>query len=156
MQYFVDKVCSIVTSSMNRSFDERISREHFVIRVAEINEDGVWGYHPENIDMVSFFAMPHIISIHQEIELDPENPEHAQMIKEYEAKTGKKLESDLPKAKTQEKPKQMDLLPVIEKTPEPTGSGDATFVDIKSLEKLAEISKKTFDAQDLIGKHPLS
>ena len=37
LQYFINKVCSIVTTSMNRSFDEKLSREHFVIRIKTIN-----------------------------------------------------------------------------------------------------------------------
>ena len=89
LQYFVGKVCSIVSTSMNRSFDETISREHFVIRVQTLNSDGVWGTHPYNNELVSFFALPHIISIHQEVELDLNNPEHQGMIKEYEEKTAK-------------------------------------------------------------------
>lgn len=152
LQHYVGKICSIVTSSMNRSFDEQISREHFVIRVQMINQDGIWGIHPYNEELVSFFSMPHIISIQQEIELDPKNPEHAQMIKEYEEKSGKKVESDLKLTA----PKQ-DLLPVLDEKKSPaledTSTGDATFVDIASLESLAAQSKRTFDAQDYLSKH---
>lgn len=159
LQYYVGKVCSIVTTSMNRAFDEVISREHFVIRVQTINVDGIWGTHPYNDELISFFALPHIISIHQEVELDPNNPEHAQMIKEYEEKTGEKLESDLKsKPKAQKKSQTTDLLPVIELTetstsePVETSAGNATFVDIGSLESLAEQSKRIFDAQDFYNK----
>jgi len=146
MQHFLGKVCSIVTSSMNRSFDEQISREHFVIRVQDIGVDGVWGTQPYNQDVVSFFSMQHIISIHEEFELDPTNPEHAEMIKEYEEKTGQKLSGDI-EAK-------VDPLAVIEapkETPPLENEGGLTFVDIHSLEKLAEHSKKQFAAKDLLG-----
>lgn len=158
LQYFVGKVCSIVTSSMNRSFDERISREHFVVRIREVNIDGIWGSQPYNDDVVSFFSTAHIISIHQEVELDPTNPEHAEMIKDYEAKTGQKVKPDvgkLPEKKAEKKP--VELMPVIETSPvskvdEDLSTGDATFVDIASLERLAESTKRTFDAYDILGK----
>lgn len=160
LNYFVGKVCSIVTTSMNRSFNETIAREHFVVRVREVNIDGIWGTHPYNEDMVSFFALPHIISVQQEVELDPNNPEHAQMIKEYEEKTGQKVKPDLgklPDKKKAEKPKSAELLPVLDKSPafeveDDPNAGDATFVDIASLERLAENTKRTFDAYDMLGK----
>jgi hypothetical protein len=140
---------------MNRSFSEQISREHFVIRVQSINSDGVWGTHPYNDELISFFAISHIISIHQEVELDPNNPEHAAMIKEYEEKTGKKVESDLKMGKIHSAQKE-DLLPVIDAESntleQNEENGDATFVNITSLENLAAQSKRTFDAQDFLGK----
>lgn len=156
LQFFVGKVCSIVTTSMNRSFDEMVSREHFVIRIQIVNADGVWGVHPYNKDLISFFSLPHIISIHQEVELDLDNPEHAAMIKEYEEKTGKKLKADFD-SRTNESKEKEDLLPVlddveIQKHSEADQVGDATFVNIANLESLAEQSKRTFDAQDAIIK----
>jgi len=97
--------------------------------------------------VVSFFAMPHIISIHEEFEIDPSNPEHADMIKEYEGKTGQKLTGDI-------ESKPVDPLAIVEaptETPPPEDEGGLTFVDIHSLEKLAEHSKKQFAAKDLLG-----
>lgn len=154
LQYFVGKVCSIISTSMNRSFNEQISREHFVIRVQTINSDGIWGVHPFNDDLVSFFSLPHIISIHQEVELDPSNPEHQQMIREFEEKTGKKLESDLTRSVPKPTPKD-ELLPIIDQKESPVvdeTTGDATFVDIFNLEVLAEQSKRTFDAEDFMNR----
>ncbi len=119
--------------------------------VEELNADGIWGTHPYNDELVSFFAIDHIISIHEEFELDPNNPEHADMIKEYEEKSGTKLEGDIHKPKT--KPASNGLN-IIESTgtplPDPD-KGDMTFVDIASLEKLAEHTKKTFVAKELLG-----
>jgi hypothetical protein len=151
LQHFVGKVCSIVSKSMNRSFDEIISREHFVVRIQSINSDGVWGTHPYNDELISFFSFPHIISIHQEVELDPENPQHQQMIKEYEEKTGKKIKPDIIKNNIEKK----ELLPILEqkKSPVPEkNTGDLNFVDISNLENLAAQSKKTFDAEDYLTK----
>ena len=151
MQYFVGKVCSIVTSSMNRAFDEQVNREHFVIMIEELSADGIWGTHPYNDELVSFFSMDHIISIHEEFELDPNNPDHAEMIKEYEEKSGTKLEGDIRKPKP-----ESNGLNIIESNgtplPDPeSDKGGMTFVDISSLEKLAEHTKKTFVAKDLLG-----
>jgi hypothetical protein len=156
MQHFVGKVCSIVSTSMNRSFDESISREHFVVRVQQISMDGVWGTHPYNDEMLSVFMMPHIISIHEEVELDPSNPDHAQMIAEYEKKTGQKIKPDIKKLEPA-KPTTGSLLPVLKETPvskidESVDTGDATFVDIESLENLAEISSRSLKAYDVLGK----
>jgi len=148
MQYFVGKVCSIVTSSMNRSFDEQTAREHFAVRVGEVGMDGIWGTHPYNPDMVSFFAMAHVISIHEETELDPSNPEHAAMIEEYEKKTGQKIKSDLKQAP---KPQKKTELPILNQTPPAPvqeASGDATFVDLESLERLAEDTRRAYAQYD--------
>jgi hypothetical protein len=144
---------------MNRSFDEQISREHFVVRVQHIDVDGIWGTHPYNEEMVSFYSMSHVISIHEEIELNPNNPEHAALIKQYEQRTGQKAQSDLRKAPepekkqggcggncscgTKEKP---PAPPPVEET-----DGNATFVDIDHLEQLAEHTKRTFDAETLLN-----
>jgi hypothetical protein len=153
LQYFVGKVCSIVSTSMNRAFDEKISREHFVVRIQTLNSDGVWGTHPYNDELVSFFALPHIISIHQEVELDPNNPEHREMIQEFEQRTGQKVETDLMQKPAVAETKE--LLPVLDKAPSPVideTTGDATFVDIANLEALAAHSKKSFDAEDSIKR----
>jgi len=116
---------------MNRAFDEKISREHFVVLIDEITMDGIWGTHPYNPELESFFNMEHVISIHQEMELDPSNPEHVQMIKEYEEKIGEELKPDIkPPAHTQEE------------TPSEEPEGGVTFVDIENLEALAESTKR--------------
>jgi hypothetical protein len=78
------------------------------------------------------------------------------MIKEYEEKTGEKIKSDLKMGKYDSSTSSKEgLLPVLEQQtsaiePE-TQNGDATFVDIASLETLAMQSKRTFDAQDFLG-----
>lgn len=131
MQYFVGKVCSIISSQMNRSFDEKISREHFVIRIEAIDEDGIWGTHPYNNDIVSYFNMSHIISMHEEFEIDPSDPEHAKMIEEFEEETGNKFNPDFEQKETAPSPEEPEA--------------EVTFVDIENLEKLAENTKRNFD-----------
>ena len=137
LQKLVGRVCSIVSVAMNRSFSEDIAREHFVIRIQEINSDGIWGHHPYNPDLVSFFAFPHVVSIHEEVELDPSNPAHRKMIEEYEERTGKSAQSDLRGA-----PKPEEL----KTEPSQDVQEGSVFVDIEGLERLAAQTKKTFDA----------
>jgi len=139
---------------MNRAFDEKISREHFVVLIQEIDCDGIWGTHPYNSDLISYFSLEHVISIHQEEVIDPENPEHVQMIKEFEEKTGKKVQGDLknsPQIEVAPKVEKKDLFNILkEKPPVPSSpsTGDATFVDIESLERLAEDTRRAFDQYD--------
>lgn len=159
IQSLTGRVCSIVTTSMNRAFDEQIAREHFVTRIQEVTQDGIWGTHPYNDDMISFYAMDHIVSVHTEVELNPDDPEHAAMIKEYEKKTGKKVKPDIgPKVGISprgvgEGAKKSAELTVLSKPPVPTvdettDTGDSTFIDIENLERLAEQSRRTFEAYD--------
>ena len=148
LQYFIGKVCSIVATSMNRSFDEKISIEHFVVIVREIDADGIWGTHPYNSDLVSFFSLEHVISIHQEEVIDPNNPKHASMIKEFEEKSGKKIQGDLKNSPPVEKKPLFNILKEKPPVPSNPSTGDATFVDIESLERLAEDTRRAFDQYD--------
>ena len=150
LKYFIGKVCSIVTTSMNRSFDEKVSREHFVVIVKEIDIDGIWGIHPYNSELISFFNLEHVISIHQEEVIDPSNPEHIQMIKEFEQKTGKKINGDLKNSPPLEV-KEKELFNILKEKPpvsENTDTGDSMFVDIESLERLAENTHRAFKEYD--------
>lgn len=130
---FLGKVCSVFTKPINRPFDEVHWREHFCIRVEEITPDGIWGTHPYN-GTVSFFFLSEVIFIQEEIELDPTNPEHAKMIKEFEERTGEKIVSDV----------SPHLAPVVEpEDEEPTTEEEPTaFVDIEALKELASMSKR--------------
>lgn len=102
--------------------------------------DGVWGAHPGS-GMVSFFPIEHIIGIAEEIELDPENnPEHAAMIKEFEEKTGQKLQSDI------------SSKPQMQKQTAPKPEEQVPFVDIANLEKLAAQTKSQYDQASVNNK----
>ena len=132
LQYFIGKVCTVLTKPVNRDFDELRAREHFVARINTITTDGIWGIHPHS-DMVTFYQWEGVIGICEEIELDPNNPEHAQMIQEYEEKTGKKLDSDL----TSQNETKEDTSPLSQEVP---------FVDISQLENLAAETKLRYDS----------
>ncbi len=149
LNYFMGKVCSILTSPVNRQFDELRAREHFVIRVREITSDGIWGTHPSS-QMVSFFPAAHIIGIAEEIELDPNNPEHAQMMQEYEQHTGQKVQSDIQPTSVQ---KEAAPEPEPEPDPDPDPDPDQVpFVDITNLEKLAAQTKSQYDQSDRLSR----
>lgn len=152
LKYFLGKVCSVISTSINRSFDERIAREHFVIRIQEVTTDGIWGTHPYNEELVSFFNLAHVISIHEEVELDPNNPEHADMIKEYEKQTGKKAKSDISNPLTKTKPQEETAKekPLDQSPPGP----EVGFVDIHHLEKLAAQTRSAMEQYDKVIQTP--
>ena len=154
LQYFVGKVCTIFTHPINRSFDELRSREHFVDKIREINTESLWGTHPYN-HMVSFFRLDQIILIQEEVELDPNNPDHAKMIQDYENKTGKKVFSDVsphvaPEIEHVEEDIQQteEEVQVKEEEIELPNEEDATFVNIETLSKLAAKTRQTYNDAD--------
>jgi hypothetical protein len=117
MQFFVGKVCTIFIPPTNRQFDEDTARQHYVIRIKQITSDGIWG---ENLftHTLAFFAMEHVISIQQELELDPKNPEHVKIIEKH-------------------------MPPEEAKAVVGTAAG---AIDVDELKKLAEESKHGYDS----------
>lgn len=157
LQYFVEKVCSVFTGPINRSFDEVRSREHFVVRVKEIDVDGLWGTHPYN-NTISFFPLSEIKLITEEIVLDPTNPEHAKMLQQYQEKTGKPIMSDVsPHMAPVLKPPPAQLVnitglkPTENKTKAAPEKMEPAFVDVKSLSSLAKQAKRSFDITDMLN-----
>lgn len=150
MQYFVGKICTIFTNPVNRNFDEKMSREHFVIRVGEITADSIWGIRMDENGAV-WFSTDQVVGIQEEQELDPNNPEHKKMIEEFEKRSGKKMKSDIGSfGQPPEPPKSVEL-PIMgqQKSPPPKQEdGDTTFVDINSLEELAKKTKRSYDMMD--------
>jgi hypothetical protein len=124
LQYFVNKVCSIFTVSSNRNnLPEEHAREYFVARISSIDHDGIWGTHPSS-HMVSYFPLNYVTSIVEEMELNPENPDHAAIISKYE-KMKENIEEN------------------IEEHPQT----DQQFVDVENLENLAKIVKEQYEKQ---------
>ena len=145
-QRFIGKVCSVVSTAMNRDFDENICREHFVIKVTDIDQDGIWGEHPYNQEMVSFFSIEHLISIHEEQVIDPNNPKHKEMLEEAKEKFGETPKGDLRDSPDKKAPSK---LPVFDQDAEAYKKDhDSMFVDIDMLSAIAEKSRETFDAED--------
>ena len=121
-----------------------------MLRVGAINLDGIWGTHPGS-GMTSFFQWsPSLIGICEEIELDPNNPEHAQMIEQYEKQTGQKIKSDI-SSPVPTKKKEKDLVQLKEPPKKQTAPDEQVpFVDISNLEKLAAQTKMQYDQYDSV------
>ena len=96
-EYFVGKVCTIFAGPINRNFDERQMVDYFVGIVQSIDEKGIWTTHPIT-KCRNYFLWTGIIGISEEQMLDPDNPEHAKLIKEHKAK------KELPPEPEQESP----------------------------------------------------
>ena len=135
LKYFEGKVCTIFMPSINRQFEEHQSREYFTIVVELINVDGIWGSHPYQ-KTKSFFLWSSILSINEEVVLDPNNPDHQKVIEEYEKKNNKKATSDL----------NPSLLSSSHSPNESEPPKDAFFIDINKLNKLAEDTKKVYSS----------
>jgi hypothetical protein len=147
---FENKVCTIFTTPVCKTFTERVWREHYAVRITEISNDGIWAEHPY-AKTKSFFVFDQVVFIQEEVELDPKNPLHAKMIKEYESQTGEKIFSDVsPHLAPDIDYGQVELddiaepnvLPVMQKqmVEEPSVK-ESVFVDINSLDELAKFTK---------------
>jgi len=118
LQYFIGKVCSVFTVSSNRnSLSEEHAREYFVARITSVDTDGIWGTHPSS-HMASFFPLSYVVSIVEEMELDPKNPKHLALIEKMENQ------------KT---------------VNEPQVASNKQFVDVKNLEILAKQTKQNYE-----------
>lgn len=138
---FENKVCTIFTKQVCKTFVDHVWREHYAVRITDISSDGIWGEHPYN-GTVSFFNLNHIVFIQEEIELDPNNPVHLKMIQEYEQQSGKKILSDVSPHLAPKIESKIDSDPIIEELIEENKAPDSVFVDIESLTKLATFTKK--------------
>lgn len=149
---FENKVCTVFTKPVCRTFTDRLWREHYAVRVKEITTDGLWGEHPYS-KTTSFFFAEQIVFIQEEIELDPNNPMHAKMIKDYEDQTGEKILSDVSphlapsidyKVDIDDVVEDPDMLPVMvkEKAPVEEPEDESVFVDIASLDELAKFTRQ--------------
>lgn len=159
-QTFENKVCTIFTTPVCKTFTERVWREHYAVRIIEISNDGIWAEHPY-AKTKSFFVLDQIVFIQEEVELDPKNPMHAKMIKEYENQTGEKIFSDVSPHLAPsidygqvelEDIAEPDVLPVMEK---PKEQEETVFIDIESLDALAKFTKKQSQVKSFGNMNPI-
>ncbi len=123
-ELFMGKVVTIIMPIMNRQFRESQAIDYFTCRIIEIDSDGIVGQHPLN-KTKSYLRWDYIMSIHEEFELDSNNPDHADLIKQFEEKTGKKVESEIKKITPPVPPKE-----------------ESEYVNIDELEDLVEQNQK--------------
>lgn len=154
-QHFKEKVCTIITYNINRNFTEEILRDHYVVFVEEINEDGVFGYHPY-YNTRSYYPLSSIISIHEEIVVSKKEAEKLEEI------AGKKMPSDvrfpgeLPKATPENSTSFANLEEIVEvakitkeKERVTENNSFATLLNIENLTKEAQQAKNNYNK--LIG-----
>lgn len=126
-ELFLGKVVTIMLPDSNRDFNEKQSIDYFVCRIIEVTSDGLLGIHPLN-GTFSYYKFDYIMSIHQEMELDPNNPDHMKLLEEME-----KMSNG-----------PGDVHPMSIK-PKETPNNEPAFVDIKGLENLAKTSKEFYN-----------
>lgn len=89
LQRFVGKVCTVFTTPINRDFEKegpqgypQVMFNYFMGRIESVDENGILLNQMGTSDppLQSYFFHPHIISISQEKEYDPSNPEDAEVI----------------------------------------------------------------------------
>jgi hypothetical protein len=78
LQYFVGKICTILTPPTNRTFDDMTHANCFVGIVEDINELGIWIQYPSS-QQKAFFPVP-IIGIIEESHR-PMTEEEASIVK---------------------------------------------------------------------------
>lgn len=115
LEYFVGKAVTIITTPINRDFDERQKCDYFVGIVEAVDELGIMTQHPITA-CKNYYFYGQICSISEEQVLDSQNPDDAELIEELETK------------------RRGQVAPPIE-IPE-VKIPDSPFVDIKSLSKL--------------------
>ena len=135
LKYFKGKVCTIFMPTSSLPFDEETARQHFTLRVQDVDPEGLWGTNLTT-DTVSFFRWQHIMAIQQELELNPEDPKHAELIQHYEQKQEQQVEPAAPACTGCGS--QSDV-------PAASQPGDATFINIDSLTQLARQTRHSYD-----------
>ncbi len=85
LEYFIGKAVTIITTPINRDFDERQKCDYFVGVVASVDAMGVMTQHPIT-GCRNYYFYSQICSISEEQVLYPDKPEDAEMIAELEAK----------------------------------------------------------------------
>ena len=116
LQYFVGKVCTIITPNINWKFDERQSADYFSGIVERITSLGIWTIHPITQNK-NFYFITQITAIIEEQFITPDDPNYDAVVGQY---------------KEDKKPKQPVMQTPVVKPPE------SPFMDIDELEKLAK------------------
>ncbi len=84
LRYFVGKYCTVCTVGTGLHLTPESSVQYFSGIVEWIGPEGMMIRHPLT-DCKSCFFMQHIVGIVEEQALDPNNPKHAEIIKQYKS-----------------------------------------------------------------------
>ncbi len=114
-QYFINKICTIITKPINRDFTEKVLQEYFVVKILSISDKFIIAQHAKE-NLLSYFNMDNVIAIQEEIVLSASNPKDQIKIKELEEKKQKE---------------------------EPKISSSSSFVSVQNLKNIIRDVKKT-------------
>ncbi len=95
LKYFIGKPVTVITTQINREFDEVQKCDYFVGIVSAIDSLGIWTTHALT-KCRNFYPYTQICSISEEQKLDPSNPAHAKMIQEIETKRKPEVKTTSP------------------------------------------------------------
>jgi len=87
--YFTGKIVTILSTPINRQFDEKQSMDYFVGRFDHISEMGIWATHPTT-GCKNFYLLHHIIGIIEEQFVKKDDPNYEEVMNEYEKKIKEK------------------------------------------------------------------
>ncbi len=88
LRYFLGKVCTVFTSEINFHFKFEQMSDYFTGKIDEMDETGIVLVHPIT-GCKTFIATAYIVGIAEEQVLDPDNPQHAKLIKEMSGRRTK-------------------------------------------------------------------
>lgn len=93
LKYFVGKVCTVTTVGINFKFQYEQMLDYFSGKIESIDNDGIVMIH-NTTKCSNYIFLKYVVSIAEEQVLYEDNPEHAELIKEYEKEkpiTAKKM-----------------------------------------------------------------
>jgi hypothetical protein len=122
LQYFVGKVCTIITPNINWAFDKQQTADYFSGIVEKITPQGVWTIHVIT-KLKNFYPLHNIMAIIEEQYVSADDPNYEAIMTEYVA-------SKKPKPQ-----QQSPLQPTIVEAPPPPPT-KSSKVDIDKLEAL--------------------
>lgn len=83
LQYFVGKICTILTVGINKDFNLEQFGNFFTCRIEAIDADGVVCVHPIT-NCKSFFFLDKIVSISEEQEITEDHPAYKEIKQEVQ------------------------------------------------------------------------
>lgn len=88
-RYFIGKPITIFTVDVGRKFTDNQFNDYFTGMCEAISSDGIETLHPIT-NCKNFFFFNNIVGICEEQQLDPDNPEHQEIINEFEKNESEK------------------------------------------------------------------
>jgi hypothetical protein len=90
LKYFIGKAVTVITTAINRDFDERQKCDYFLGVVESVDELGIMTLHPIT-GCKNYYFYSQICAISEEQVLHPEKPEDAELIAELKERQNKPI-----------------------------------------------------------------